>query len=92
MTHTPGTRYVLRRDRTGQTIVIPPGDPLIRTLLSMHGDRADFANVARAMLESGHAVRGECRMEPVTLTPITATLADVEADTLARLTIPTRKD
>lgn len=93
MTHTPGIRYVLRRDRTGQTITVPPGDPLIRTLLSsMKGDDAGRTMVAMARLESGHAVRGEYRMEPVTLTPVRATLADVEADTLARMTIPTRQD
>jgi hypothetical protein len=92
MTHQPGIRYVLRRVRTGQTITVPPGDPLIRTLLSMKGDDAGKAMRAMSRLESGHAIRGEYRMEPVTLTPVTATLADVEADTLARLTTPTRQD
>lgn len=92
MTHDPGTRYVLCRVRTGQTITVPPGDPLIRVVLSMQGDDAGKAMLAMARLESGHPVRGEYRMEPVTLTPMPATLADVEADAIARLTIPTRQD
>jgi hypothetical protein len=92
MTYQPGIRYVLRRVRTGQTITVPHGDPLIRTILSMKGDDAGKAMLAMARLESGHAIRGEYRMEPVILTPVRATLADVEADTLARMTIPTRQD
>lgn len=89
-------RYILRRDSTGDTIVVPPA-ALHRTLLTMHcGGQTDDA-VARAMadralVESGTEVRGTYRNEPVTLTPVPATLATVEDDTAARLVVPRRED
>lgn len=91
-------RYILRRDRTGDTIVVPPS-ALFRTLLGMHdpGSSADDTatmrtNASLALLESGTEVHGTYRGEPVTLTPVPATLATVEDDTAARLVVPRRED